>query len=104
MQALTEVCPSCNGTGLLVKKSHILYDIEEWLKRYSLEGKGRSVILQCHPDLVAELNEGFFSKLFKLKLKYRLFIKLVSDETLAHEKFKFLSKSTGDDLSDEFVK
>jgi ribonuclease G len=104
MQALTEVCPSCNGTGLLVKKSHLIYDIEEWLKRYSLEGRGRSVILKCRPELAELLSEGFISKLTKLKFKYRLFITLQTDENLSNEKFKFLSKSTGEDLSDEFVK
>ncbi len=104
MQALTEVCPSCNGSGLLVKKSHILYDVEEWLKRYSLEGKGRSIILLCRPELATNLSEGFMSKLWKLRFKYKLFITLQVDENFPHERFKFISKSTGDDLTDEFMK
>ncbi len=104
MQALTEVCASCNGTGLLIKKSHTIYDIEEWIKRYSIEGRNRRIILQCRPDVAAILNNEFISKLMKWRIKYRLFITLQQDETLSNDQFKFLLKTTGVDITDDMLK
>ncbi|MCU0405727.1 MAG: Rne/Rng family ribonuclease [Ignavibacteriaceae bacterium] len=37
VQAIKEVCPECHGTGLLTKSSHLVYDLESWLKKLKSE-------------------------------------------------------------------
>jgi ribonuclease G len=103
VQAMFEACPHCEGTGLLTKRSHIIYDIEEWLKKFKTMSKERSLILKCHPNVAAKLREGKISNLTKLNFKFFLLIKLIEDEKLSLSQFKFLSKKTEKDITQEYV-
>ena len=58
MQAMKEICPYCLGTGLLTKHSHLVYDIEEWIKKFKIKSKERSITVKCHPTLAAKLKVG----------------------------------------------
>lgn len=99
MQAMKEVCPYCHGTGLLTKHSHLVYDIEEWLKRFRRASGERSIIIKCHPIVAAKLLEGKVKYLTKLQLKYLTKIKVVEDETMPVGEMKFFSKKTNKELS-----
>jgi ribonuclease G len=78
VQSMTEACPYCFGTGLLTKKSNLIHDIEEWLKRYKSEGKYNRLTFRVHPSLGRKLHED--STLFRLQLKYFVKINLIEDE------------------------
>ena len=84
VQSMTESCPYCNGSGLLTKKSNLIYEIEEWLKRYKAEGKNRMLILR------------------RWQWKYFLRLKLVEDENMSLQSFKITSHKTDEDLTEEF--
>lgn len=101
MQAVTEVCPSCNGTGLLTKKSYTLYEVEDWLKRFRIEGKERKVTLKVHPDFAHKLAHGFPSQRMRWQWKYFVFFKVEEDETIGLDSFKFFSRKTGNDITEE---
>lgn len=103
VQSLYESCPYCDGTGLLVKKDNMIYDIEAWLKRYKLEGKEKSLKLVVHPSLGAKLREGKFSRIMKFKLKYFFRLKLIEDEKMNPQSFQILSAKTGQDLTEEYA-
>ncbi|MCE1189084.1 MAG: Rne/Rng family ribonuclease [Ignavibacteria bacterium] len=100
MQAVTETCPSCHGTGLLVKKSQILYEIEEWLKRYRFDGAERFPVLKCHPSIAEKLLEGFPSMRRKMQFKYFVFFNIQTDETISVDQFKFYSRKTKEDITE----
>ncbi len=100
-QALTENCPYCQGRGVINKSSHFMYDIEEWIRRNRNNHGDRSVVLKCNPLSAMKLREGFFTKMNTLRLKYFMFIKLVDDETLGMDQFKFISKKSGEDITDQ---
>jgi ribonuclease G len=102
VQSMNEVCPYCNGTGLLVKKSNMIHEIEKWLKRYRLEGKFKSLTLKVHPSLGKNMKEGFISTLTKIQFKYFIRIKLDQDEKINPQTFRILSTKTGEDLTEEF--
>jgi ribonuclease G len=53
MQAMKEVCPYCAGTGLLTKHSHVVYDLEDSIRKLKKLTKERSFTLKCH-SIVAE--------------------------------------------------
>ncbi|MCH8171478.1 MAG: hypothetical protein IIB07_10195 [Bacteroidetes bacterium] len=103
MQTMKEVCPSCLGTGVLTKQSHLIYDLEEWIKRFKRESKERSLIIRCNPFVAAKLREGRIKTLTKLKFRYRLKLKLEEDPSLSLQQIKFFSKASGKDLTEDYI-
>ncbi len=101
IQSTHDVCPYCNGTGLLVKKSNLIHEIEEWIKKFSTQGKGRSVKLKVHPSLGIELRTGFWSVIRKLQLKYFIKIKLEESDRMDPAVYNFVSLKTGEDITAE---
>lgn len=103
VQSMTEVCPYCEGSGLLTKKSNLMHEIEGWLKRYKMEGKYNSLILRVHPSLGEKLKQGFISTLTKIQLKYFVKLTLEQTEKISPQTFRFIAKKTNEDLTEEFV-
>jgi ribonuclease G len=102
MQAMKEVCPYCLGTGLLTKHSHVLYDLEELIKKVKQKSKYRSLIIKCHPLIAQKFREGKIKMLSKLQLKLLMKLSLVEDETIPLNEIKLFSKKTGQDITEEF--
>jgi ribonuclease G len=103
LQSVNEVCPYCLGTGLLTKKSHMIHEIEDWIKKYKNQNKEKKLILKVHPSLGAKLKEGIFSTILKLQSKYFVKIKLVEDNKISPQEFHFFSASTEKEIT-EIVK
>ena len=101
LQAMKEVCPYCMGTGLLTKGSHLAYDIEEWLRKIRRTSRERSFIVRCNPTVAARLMEGKIKYLTRLQFKYFVKLRIEEDDTLQPGQFKFFSRKTGDDLTEE---
>lgn len=102
MQTMKETCPYCLGSGLLTKYSHVLYDLEDWLKKFKKSSKERRLILKCHPLFAARLRKGKDVSLFKLQLKYLVRIKIEEDNNLRIGQLKFISAKTGSELAEIF--
>src|SRR5579872_382995 len=45
---LSDQCPACGGTGMLVSQQTILHQIERWMERYKEEGPGGVLTLRAH--------------------------------------------------------
>lgn len=103
MQSTHEVCPYCEGTGLLIKKSNLIHEIEEWLKRFKVTGKQRPIIIRVHPSLGNKLREGALSTLIKLRLRYFLKIKLEESEKISPQSFQIINAKTGEDITEELA-
>ncbi len=103
VQSMNEPCPYCEGTGMMVKKANLIFDIEAWLKRYKLEGKEKSLKVIVHPSLGRKLKEGRVSRFTKLRFKYFFRMKLVEDEKMNPQAFQILSSKTGQDLTEEYA-
>lgn len=99
VQIINEVCPYCNGTGLLTKRSSVIHEIDQWFKKYKTQGKLRNLILNVHPSLSNDLKIGLFSTLTKLQFKYFLHIKLEENEQLNPQDFEIRSAKTGEKLN-----
>jgi ribonuclease G len=102
MQSMNDPCPYCDGTGLLTKKSNLIHGIEDWLKRFKMEGGRQKLTLRVHPSLGVKLKEGFISTFLKIQLKYLIKLKLVEDEKSNPQAFRFLSSKTGEDITQQF--
>ncbi len=103
LQAMKEVCPYCNGTGLLTKSSHLVYDLEEWVKKFKRQSKEKSLIIKCHPTVATKLLEGKIKFLTKLQLKYFVKLRIEEDENMPLGQFKLISKKTGKDLTEDIT-
>lgn len=102
LQTVNEVCPYCLGTGLLTKKSYMIHEIEDWLKKYKLTGEDRKLVLKVHPSLGGKLKEGLFSTLFKLQSKYFIKINLQEDNKMSPQEYQFLTVTEEKDITDKF--
>ena len=98
MQTMKDVCPVCMGTGLVTKESHLIYDIEMWLKKFKKQSNERSLIIKCHPSVAAKMREGKGRSLL-FQLKYFMRIKFAEDDKIRPGRFKFFSAKTGEELT-----
>lgn len=102
MQTMKEVCPHCLGSGLMTKHSHIVYDLEDWIKKFKKTSNERRLILKCHPLFAARLRDGKEGSILRLQLKYLMRIKIEEDNNLRIGHIKFVSAKTGNELTEIF--
>ena len=99
LQAMKDVCPVCGGSGFITKESHLVYDIEDWLKKFRRYSKEFSLIIKCHPSEATRLQDNKFTK---IQFKYLVRLKIEEDTNVPMGKFRFFSKKKGIDLTDKY--
>ena len=99
MQAMKDVCPVCGGSGFMTKESHLVYDIEDWLKRFRRFSREFSLIIKCHPSDATRLQDKKFTR---IQFKYLVRLRIEEDTSIAMGKFRFFSKKKGIDLTEKF--
>lgn len=103
MQSTHELCHCCDGTGLMQKKSNIINEIDQWLKRYKNEGNRQSLRLIVHNSLGLKLRIGTFSTLNKLQLKYFVRIKLEEKNDVNPQSFRFMNSKTEKEITTDYL-
>jgi ribonuclease G len=102
VQSLSEACPVCAGTGLLVSKTTILKQIERWLERFRAESRERKLILSAHSSLAEMLQRGMMSPLRSLQLHYLVRLKVDKDDSLTGDDFHFFSPKQQKDITEQY--
>jgi ribonuclease G len=87
----TEVCPACNGTGVLRPTILLIDDIETNFNYILVEQNEKSITLCVHPYIEAYLKQGFFSRQWKWYFKYKQWIKVKSNPAYQITEFHFFS-------------
>lgn len=90
--ATKEVCPTCNGSGTISASILVSDLIEKNIDHLVVKQNERDLILAVHPYLFAFFTQGFISQRMRWYLKYKRWIKLVKDTSLAITEYKFLNK------------
>lgn len=103
MQSTHELCHCCNGTGIMQKKSNIISEIDQWLKRYKNEGGKQALRLIVHNSLGLKLRIGMFSTMKKLQLKYFIRIKLEEKNDLNPQSFRFINAKSGKEITNDYL-
>ncbi len=100
--SFSETCPSCGGTGMVQSKVSTLSRIERWLKRFRGESNELSLELHVHPSLEEYLRYGFISRRMRLVWKFHVLLKLVKDEAVPFDEFRFFSPKQNKDITDDY--
>ncbi|MEN8192163.1 MAG: Rne/Rng family ribonuclease [Bacteroidota bacterium] len=103
LESTHELCPYCNGTGILQKKSNIINEIDHWLKKYKNDGNKQSLRLLIHSSLGLKLREGVISTIKKLQMKYFIRIKLEEKSDVNPQAFRFINSKTGQEITEDYL-
>ncbi|MFZ4621914.1 MAG: Rne/Rng family ribonuclease [Bacteroidota bacterium] len=103
IHSFTEPCPVCGGTGMIQSKTTILSHIERWLRRYRAEGKELRLHLRVNPGMAEYITNGFFSRLWQMRLNSLKWITVEEDKTLQIDDFRFVSVKQDKDITPEFL-
>ena len=92
-----EVCTTCGGTGT-IQASVLITDVIESNLDYLLTKQNeRNITLMLHPFLYAYFTNGWYSRQRQWFVKYKTWVKLVKDSSLAITEFKFYNQY-GDEI------
>jgi len=87
-----EACPTCNGTGKIMASILVTDQIEKNIEHLFTKQNEKHLALALHPFLYAFYTKGFISQRMRWYLKYRNWVTLVKDSSLAITEFKFLNR------------
>ena len=93
---VSELCPTCGGTGKIKSSVNVVSDIRHDVKFLSLEQNEKHLSIVTHPFVAAYLTKGLFRKPYhKWEKDYHIKLKILSSEELAVTEYTFLN-SNGD--------
>jgi ribonuclease G len=87
-----EDCPTCAGTGKIGASILISDNIDLMLAHVLEKQNEAGITLTLHPFLVAYYTKGFPSRRAKWFFKYKKWIKIIADNSLSINDFKFKNK------------
>jgi ribonuclease G len=87
-----ENCPTCNGTGKITASILVSDLIEKNVEHLLVKQNESKLVLAVHPYLYAYFTSGLFSQRMRWYFKYKRWVNLVIDTSLAITEFKFLNK------------
>jgi ribonuclease G len=87
-----EVCPTCNGTGKITASILVSDQIEKTLEHLLVKQNEKGLVLALHPYLHAYFTTGFVSQRMKWFIKYKHWVKLEKDSSMAMTEYRFVDK------------
>ena len=85
-----EGCPTCMGSGKARPSMLLTDEIEEKLDILVNKMGQKRVILQLHPYVAAYLKKGFYSLLWRWRIKYTWHLKIAAVQDLGFLHYNFL--------------
>ncbi|MBX2992910.1 MAG: Rne/Rng family ribonuclease [Bacteroidetes bacterium] len=102
LHSFTEACPACGGSGVVQSRTTTTNQLERWIRRFKEETGEYRLILRVNPSIASMLREGRISRLTKMMLKFRVYMKLEIDPTIPPGDFHCLSVKQGKEVTDQF--
>jgi ribonuclease G len=90
---VTEVCPTCKGTGKITSSSLIIDSIESDIKHLLQEQNEKKLTLVVHPYIYAYLTKGIYSLQWKWYFRFNSFIRLKQDMNMPLLSYTFYNKN-----------
>lgn len=102
LMSFSEACPTCGGTGLVQSKSATMNQVERWVRRFKAESREFRLELHVNPLLAEYLKHGTISRMTKMMFKFFVRIKLVSDQAVPVDEFRFISVKQKKDITEQY--
>ena len=90
--ATKELCPTCNGTGKITASILVSDQVEKHIDHLLVKQNEKDLVLALHPYLHAYFTAGFISQRMRWYFKYKRWVNLITDSSLAITEFKFLNR------------
>jgi ribonuclease G len=87
-----ETCPTCNGTGKITASILTSDLIEKNIEHLLLKQNEKNLVLAVHPYLHAFFTKGLISRRMRWYFKYKRWVTVIVDTSLAITEYKFLNK------------
>jgi ribonuclease G len=100
--SFSDACPTCGGTGMVQSKTTTLNQIERWIKRFKSESREFRLQLKVNPNTGSYLTQGTISRLTKIMFKFFVKVKVVPDQTMAMDEFRFISVKQNKDITEQY--
>jgi ribonuclease G len=103
LQAMTEPCPTCSGTGRVFTAETILRRVERSVKRIDVEGRREPLVVRLHPEVATYVLEEEPDFLKKLEKSVSFGLELRDDPLLRPDEFKLVVKAAGRDVTSKYA-
>jgi ribonuclease G len=100
--SFSDACPTCGGTGMVQSKTTTLNQIERWIKRFKSESREFRLQLHVNPNTALFLTQGTISRLTKIMFKFFVKVKIVPDQAMAMDEFRFISVKQNKDITEQY--
>jgi ribonuclease G len=90
--ATKEVCPTCNGTGKITASILVSDLIEKNIEHLLVKQNEKDLVLAVHPYLHAYFTQGLISQRLRWYFKYKRWIRMAKDTSMAIIEYKFLNR------------
>jgi ribonuclease G len=103
LQAVTEPCSMCNGTGRIFTPETIVRRVERSLKRMAVEGRRDAVLVKLHPDVVLYAREQERDMQHQWEKLVAFPLELRDDPLLRPDEFKLVVKGAQRDVTAQYA-
>jgi ribonuclease G len=101
IDSLTDSCEVCAGNGRILSKDTLLTRIDYWLRDYKKKNKDLRLKLFLHPHLADYLKKEKTRDYISLMWKNFVYLKVINDDSMNKNEFKFTKMSDSKDITNE---
>ncbi len=102
LQALTESCAACDGTGHIWTAPTLIREIERCVHRAAAAGDDTDLLVRVHPEVALQVMESEPRFLRKLARRTRLRVDLRDDPLMRHDEFRLLAGRSRIDVTAKY--
>ena len=103
LQAMTQACPSCTGTGRVFLPETVVRRLERSLKRAAVGGKDPRMTVRLHPEVALYLLEEEPGLLRNLAKQTEIDLEIRDDPMMKLDEFKLMSQPAGRDVTASYL-
>jgi ribonuclease G len=103
LQAMTEECPTCHGTGRVFTAETVTRRVERSVRRAGLEGRKDPLVIRVHPEVAMYVLENEKELVKKLEKATGVSLELRDDPLLKPDEFKLVVKTAGRDVTQQYA-
>ena len=101
LDSITESCEVCRGDGRIISKDTLLTRIDYWLRDYKKKYKDLRLKLYLNPEVAKYLKKDKTRDYINLMWKNFIYLKVINDEGMKKNEFRFTKMSSDKDITNE---